>query len=417
MRSHGGAQPEPVREVATSFLRLRPLVVTPFVALVLTCLLLSGAPGRQMAGFSIAASCFVAFFFYERRAGALRLVSAPALARSLVVTLAGLTLGATLTGGLASPLVPMLFAPVGVGFAAHGRSRTSTLLLGLLVGAGVALLALTPLVAPLAIAEPWRRVALLGGVVDACVLLYIGISRLASAHARAADALVAAGERIFRASQARTHEMETLAAQVAHEVKNPLAAIRALVEVMLEGASDDARREKRLRIAAGEVARIERLLDGYRAFTHPLATTVRRPVDVAALAHDLVLVLEARAARAGVELSATPTSGLVAEVDPERITEALLNLVSNALDASARAVRIQIARDDRELSLGVVDDGAGMDAETLARAGTPHFTTKREGTGLGISLVRRIAEQHGGRLDLASEPGQGTTATLRLASG
>jgi signal transduction histidine kinase len=108
----------------------------------------------------------------------------------------------------------------------------------------------------------------------------------------------------------------------------------------------------------------------------------------------------------------------VAWADPGQIQRVLVNLIKNALEAldGRGAIELRVRRDgaDGGLLLEVADNGPGMDPGTLERAGHPGFTTKSSGSGLGLTLVQRIVEQHGGRFALASNPGGGTRATFTL---
>ena len=141
----------------------------------------------------------------------------------------------------------------------------------------------------------------------------------------------------------------------------------------------------------------------------------REQVDVSQLLTGTAAVLEARARAQGVvlEVSSEP---LVASVDPRRLKEALFNLMANALEACAPGARVEARAERREdaVHLIVKDTGRGMSPETLARVGTPFFTTREQGTGLGVTLARSVALQHGGTLTFESEPGRGTVATLLL---
>jgi signal transduction histidine kinase len=407
-----------VRAVATGFLRQRPGIVIPFLAFTVAVLASTGAPRRQVLALASASTLFGAFFLLERRAGRSRVFGELALFRSLAATALGITVGATATGALASPLLPMLSAPIGVGFAAFGRTRRSGLLLGLLIAIALFLFAVSPGVQPLALREGPRRVVLVAAVVDAALLLRVGVASLADAHRRAAESLAAAGDEVVRAALARTRALEMLGSKVAHEVKNPLSAIRAIVEVMLESAAADDRTRKRLTVAAGEIARIGQIVDGYRSMAHPLDSLRRAPADVVRLVEDLAAILEARAARAGVTLLLRAPPSLTFDLDRDRVNESLLNLLLNALEATPAGGTVtlgcELAAGGAELVLGVTDTGRGMDAATLREVGTPFFTGRDGGTGLGVAHARRIAELHGGTLSYESAPGAGTTATIRI---
>jgi len=416
----GASSESRVRVVATEFLRARPLVVAPLFVVALVAFIATGTRHEQIVAVSVVGTIALAVFSWERAIGRTRIVTARFLERSLLATMLAIGCVSTATGAFASPFLPMLFAPVGVGFAAFGRGRAASKLLGLLVILVVALVVATPSVASLVVPEPARRVVLGAATIDAAMLLYFGVASLSAAHARAADQLATAGDEMARAAAARARSFEMLGAKVAHEVKNPLAAIRAIVEVMLESA--DERGAKRLTVAAREVARIEALLDAYGSHEHPLDAIRREPTDVPSLVEALGAVLEARAERRGVSLVVSPRAQAEGDttfaLDRDRVKEALLNLLLNALDAAPVGGAVSLSC-SHSASAGLVfevsDDGPGMDEETLARIGTAFFTKRAGGTGLGVLLARRIAEQHGGRLDYRSAPGRGTTASLRLA--
>jgi signal transduction histidine kinase len=400
-----------VRVVGTAFLRTRPLIVGPAMAAFAAVLAGSGAPRGQLAALAPAMAALLALFVAEAVIGRRRLFGAAALARSLVVTVCGIALGAYITGALLSPLVPMLFAPVGVAFAAFGRGRGAAVVLGALVAAIAALWTLPPAFPPLPAAPQAMCVAV--AVIAAALLLRVGVASLSDAHAHAAASLAAAGDEVVAAARARGEALAALGAEVAHEVKNPLAAIRALVELVREQAGDNDRR--RLDVAAGEVARIEAIVRDYLSFARPHGELRRAPIDVAAVVGPLALMFEPRAARAGIALTAHGPP-LTATVDAARVKEAVVNLLVNAIEATPAggSVALSWRRDGDAVVLAVADTGAGMTDAELDALGRPWTTGRDGGTGLGVMLARRVAEAHGGALTYTSRPGAGTTAALRL---
>jgi signal transduction histidine kinase len=400
--------------VGTAFLRLRPVLVGPLMVLMLAALSASGAPRRQMLAVGSVAATMFALFGFEAWRGRRRVFDERELFRSLVATLVGIACVCGATGGITSPAVPMFLAPTAVGFAAFGRRAYGAAILAALAALVVLLLVVR---APFPeVAEAPRRIMFAGAILDAALLLRVGVAGLTDAHARAAEALAAAGDEIAAAARGRTHALEALGAKVAHEVKNPLAAIRALVEVMIEGADERGRR--RLSVAASEVARIEAILAGYLSFARPFADVRPARTEIDALLQGVATMLEARAARLDVTIEIDGPA-CAWRADADRLKEALLNLGLNAVEATPRGGRVALAwREERDdLVITVADTGAGMDAETLAKLGTPFFTRRPGGTGLGVALARQVAEQHGGRLDFESTEGAGTTATLRLPRG
>src|SRR4051812_48096664 len=136
-----------LRSVATAFLRRRPLIVAPMFALLVATMALGPGPRAQVAAVVVVGSLAVGFFSWEAWRGGRRLVSERGLFASLAATLLGIGVGSAATGGTASPLVLMAFAPTVVGFAAFGRGRRSDALLALAVALYTAL-ALSPLPFP-----------------------------------------------------------------------------------------------------------------------------------------------------------------------------------------------------------------------------------------------------------------------------
>jgi signal transduction histidine kinase len=125
-------------------------------------------------------------------------------------------------------------------------------------------------------------------------------------------------------------------------------------------------------------------------------------------------VLSARADDARVRLFAQGDATV--EADPRRLKEALLNLVANAIEATPPGgeVVVEVRPDGDATEIVVRDTGRGMPAETLTRIGTPFFTTRDDGTGLGVVLARSVIAQHGGSLRYESEPGKGTRVKVTL---
>ncbi|MFO0628541.1 MAG: HAMP domain-containing sensor histidine kinase [Polyangiales bacterium] len=403
-----------LRAVGTAFLRQRPWIVAPSLLAQVALLAASDAPRAQVGALLSGFTALLSLFAWEARRGRRALVTAAALSTSLRITLAGISMGAAATGGITSPLLPVLFAPTVVGFAAFGRAREGR---ALLVALALALLALAALprgtpFPPLPVFT--HRAMSLVAALTAAALLWAGVSSLTDAYAQAGDALSRAGDELLATAESRQRALDDLGAQVAHEIKNPLTAIKGLTDLLAEQAPDP-RNARRLAVISDEVARIERILRDYLSFSHPFERVARAPTDLDALLRDLLGLLEVRADRAGITLAAEGAP-LRALVDPRRVKEATLNLLLNALDVTPRGGRVTVswARDGAAVALAVCDDGPGMSPEVLARVGDAYFTTREGGTGLGVRLARRVAEAHGGALVFAPAPGGGTRATLTL---
>src|SRR5262249_51862162 len=136
------------------------------------------------------------------------------------------------------------------------------------------------------------------------------------------------------------------------------------------------------------------------------------------LANELRLLLEARAAEAGVTLEVTGRADLKIIADPRKLHRALFYLTMNAVQASAagQTVTVDVGAPATPgvSEIKVVDRGEGMSTETLERLKRPPFAGRKGGVGLGVAVARALVEQHGGRLMYQSAPGRGTTATIEL---
>jgi signal transduction histidine kinase len=338
------------------------------------------------------------------------------LLATLVLTTVVLAAASAATGGAASPLVPLLFAPIGVGFAAFGRGRLATFWLVLGGAAVSALLAFEPTPAFPAVHAPYSGFMTVTSALIALVLLRIGVAGLTDAHARTAESLDRLRDGALTEAAARAREADATGARVAHELKNPLSAIQGLMQLLSRNAVG-SRDEKRFEVALGELARMERVLSDYLDFARPLRPATFERVRLDELIDDLARLVEPKAATQHVEL-ALDLEPAWAMADAGHLRDAILNLVENALFAMSSGGRLclTVRRSDGQVLIAVNDDGIGMSAEQLARAGTPFVSHRENGSGLGLAMARGVAREHGGELLLESTPGQGTTATLSLAT-
>jgi signal transduction histidine kinase len=218
--------------------------------------------------------------------------------------------------------------------------------------------------------------------------------------------------------------VETIAAGLAHEVRNPLNALLInlrILEQEIAAALPDrtAHAYAVLRSIAAEIGHLDHFVGEFLRYARSQELRLDA-VDVRALLGDLAAFVEPECARKGVALRVdAPAAPPPLQADAVQLKHALLNLVLNALAASRAGgtITLAAAADGATLRLEVRDTGEGIPPERLARAFELFFTTREGGTGLGLPISRRIAEAHGGTLALASEPGRGTTATMTLPLG
>jgi len=210
-------------------------------------------------------------------------------------------------------------------------------------------------------------------------------------------------------------DLEQMGVKVAHELKNPLSAVKALVQLGLRNPVEGPSHE-RLALLEREVTRMQEILQRYLSSGRPLEEMAPACVHLGRLVSDTLLVLSARASAARVRLSSRGDAFV--EGDPRRLEEALLNLVANGIEATPPGgeVVVEVRPGADRIEILVRDTGRGIPPEALQRLGTPFFTTREEGTGLGVALARSVMALHGGSLCYESEPGKGTTVTARLPS-
>jgi signal transduction histidine kinase len=319
----------------------------------------------------------------------------------------------TLSGGMHSPIVivpPIVLAMCNVGL---GWSRT-TRAVALLYTAGLTALALAPpWVAGPPIREPAFSLLLIVTSIGGSVFAFSIVAELKRAMEAIEGALRRARELMLGQMCTRARDLEQVGASLSHELKNPLQAIKILVQLSAREVKEADARE-RLRVAETEVERMQALIKDYLSFSRPFDKLQPEEIDLGALADEVIAVLSVRAGSTGVSLERRGDARVIA--DPRRLREALHNLIANALDFSPRGstVEVEIGESSGRARIAVRDSGSGMSKETLARLGTPFFTTREGGNGLGVALARAACAQHGGSLDYESAPGKGTTAIATL---
>lgn len=413
MSSQAGEEGAPVR--ARPRWADEDLLPVGFHLVVIAVLAAAGHPGGRIAVLALAAAMQQAHYLTWRRRDPKLCVNADAdqLAWFVVAGQACflLTTGVAVavTGGVRSPLLLTIVGAYAAALGAVGDRRETRLLLAA-TALEIGVIALLPR----ALTGP-----VLAGPAHALltVLSVLGLGALlAPAHLRARRrrlAFARARREMASDALARAQSLEQIGSKVAHELKNPLTGVKALVQLGLRNPAESSS-HARLEVVEREVTRMQEILHNYLSFTRPLQAVTPRRVELGTLVSDTLVTLSARADEAHVGLFAQ--GDLTVEADPRRLTEALLNLVANAIEATPPGgevvVEVRPAGDQAEIV--VRDTGRGMPADTLKRIGTPFFTTRDDGTGLGVVLARSVIAQHGGSLRYESEPGRGTRVKVTL---
>lgn len=208
-----------------------------------------------------------------------------------------------------------------------------------------------------------------------------------------------------------------LAAGVAHEIRNPLSSIKGLAKYFAERTPADGEAHQLAQVMAKEADRLNRVVSELLELVRPAHLTYQSVDLNDVITHSLQLISQDAASRS-ITLAFTAQPALCRiQADPDRLKQVLLNLYLNAVHAIGRDGVITVAvREcgDGRVKVSVADSGKGMTAEQLQAIFTPYFTTKADGTGLGLAVVQNIVEQHGGTIHAESAPGEGALFTLYL---
>jgi signal transduction histidine kinase len=415
------------QEVARLFGRMtraRLWLIPLFLALFAWLVAVDRAVWR-VAALSAALPAFVAFIVLEFRRYRVHGLRPGAIDLNISFATGGLLLLTTASGGIASPFLPVLVI-IATATALFASPRASVWLFAIQVAAVWALAAdgafdLVPGLALAAFDSPRGHGAgraLPTAVVFTVILL---VMRVASRALRTAlDTLlartVAAQQESLRSHAERAEELTALSAEIAHELKNPLASVKGLAALLAQHLPDGKGAE-RLGVLRREVDRMQATLDEFLNFSRPLVPLALGSCDVAALCREVAGLHEGMAQERGVGLDA-PLDPVQARCDLRKVRQILMNLVQNAIDASPRGRTVELVAEANGsgATLRVLDRGRGVEPSLGDAAFMPGVTTKESGFGLGLTIARAVARQHGGDLTLRPRQGGGTVAEVTLPS-
>lgn len=215
--------------------------------------------------------------------------------------------------------------------------------------------------------------------------------------------------------QERLRDLTLLSGEIAHELKNPLASIKGLAQLMETGS---ARNPERLRVLRSEVERMQGILEEFLNFSRPLVPLTQAEVDVSALCREVLGLHEGVAAAQRLTLIG-PSEPLKCWCDARKVKQIMVNLVQNAVEASSSGGEVLVAVESREdvAAIRVLDRGHGLVDGVGQRAFESGVTSKARGSGLGLTIVRMLAEQHQGSARLLNRDGGGCVAEVLLPRG
>jgi two-component system sensor histidine kinase PilS (NtrC family) len=211
-----------------------------------------------------------------------------------------------------------------------------------------------------------------------------------------------------------------MAAGLAHEIRNPLASITGSIQILRQDLTLSETNEKLMQIVLRGKEQLEGFLRDFLLMTRP-APGMRTTFDVREIVREVLESLRYvpdwldERHRVVVELPAVP---LLIQANKTEIRQILWNVILNALQAmpsgGTLTVKADLLQSEGRMSLRIMDTGSGIAETDLQKIFEPFFTTREEGTGLGLAVVRRIIEYYGGKIDIRSQPHQGTICTLWL---
>lgn len=221
-------------------------------------------------------------------------------------------------------------------------------------------------------------------------------------------------EQLIRAD--RLAAMGELTAGVAHEVRNPLGIIRASVQLMEEAECNRDRVVSAAQVIKQEIDRLDRVIKALLDFGRPAPPTMR-PVAVTQVLEDIALFSRTFASRAHVQIIERYASDIPEVMaDPEQLKQVFVNLISNAVQAMSTGgtLRIETGVEEDFVFIRFSDTGPGIPEQILSKIFDPFVSTRDAGTGLGLTIVHRIVDDHDGHIEVTSEPGVGTAFTVWL---
>lgn len=214
------------------------------------------------------------------------------------------------------------------------------------------------------------------------------------------------------AAQAALTHLGEIAAVVAHEVRNPLAGVRASLEVLRSRAADSSKEREIIQVMIDRLDALNAKVTDILRFAQP-RNPVLRTVEILPIVHDAVGSTQASGG-SGCRVHVTSAQALAVRADPEMLRAALLNVLLNACQSGSESVEVSTVATGNACRIVVADRGAGISPDVAARIFDAFYTTKQAGTGLGLPIVKRLMDLQQGTIAIRGRDGGGTIAELTV---
>jgi signal transduction histidine kinase len=395
-----------LRRTFRALLRVRLAAFPIFVLAMLWYWRATGGSRAQLAvigAFVVVAAAQLAWLFHRDQ----RALGARSIEAGFILTIVLVYVAGALSGGLDSPFVILVPAVAAAG--AFGTDRSHWWIVAAILPAGIGLLALVGGSKPLFTIG----VLLFGSIVGISVGITIRrmFDRLLVRALQARDDLL-------RMHAEQLQSLTAFSSEIAHELKTPLASIKGLTGLALMELSEPARAAERLAVLRNEALRMQRMLDEFVDFSRPLVPLVVDPANPLRIAEEVLDLFQglARERQLAISLSGAPGE---LHCDARKVKQILINLVQNAVEASppGREIAVEVEPGPLDVTLRVSDRGHGLSGDLGDRVFEAGVTTKARGSGLGLTIARSMAKQHGGTLSLRTREGGGCVAELVLPRG